>query len=343
MMFGENAIAAGLAARTLGMTGDLKWAGEMVKAEEHRKSQRFTMASLEVRAGSLRDPKATKPLARLLNRGGGGLAWGFFLAEHGLSEESAKIMRKSLRSGLDDPDIYARIGIAEIEAGRAGEGMAKLRFAVKMAPFDAVNVNNFAWFLLTCSDARQRRPAEALPLAKRAAQLRPRTGYILDTYAWALHRNGKPKEALERMEAALQWARRDNPGEIGALRSHRARIMTALGRRDEALKELAGVIASFPRDPEVAADAARAYCDLGLIHKAREQLERMIDLGYPNMLILKQDPELSRLRKGAAFKALLKRAEGALVKLRAEMGLEREAPAPEPKAEPHRKLERGAQ
>jgi Flp pilus assembly protein TadD len=177
-----------------------------------------------------------------------------------------------------------------------------------MDPFHAVNLNNCAWFLLTASDASLRDKQKALKLAARAARLEPRAGYILDTYAWALFRNGKTEEALAEIEKAIRWARRDNPGEGSVLRAHRARMLVEAGKRDAALKELSAVLREFRRDPELAAEAARAYCDLGLVRKALDELRRMVDLNYPDVYMLKHDPELAAARKDPGFAKLLEHA-----------------------------------
>jgi HEAT repeat protein/Flp pilus assembly protein TadD len=319
LLSGDDATAASVVARALGLTGDLQWAAKLAEAQEHWKSASFAVTALEVRAVQLREPKTAKLLADHLAGHSGTYLWSGFLTDHALFAEAADTLARGASTSLDEPEVLGQLGVALIQAGRAEEGMGKLRAAAKMDPFDGLTLNNLAWFLLTCSDAAQRRPEEGLEVAARAARLRPRTGYVLDTYAWALHRNGKPKEALEVIEEALRWSLPDNPGERSILRAHRARILVAGGRRDEALGELAATLARFPRDPELALEAARAFCDLGMPDRAIAELTRTLELTYPDVVTIKQDPELEAVRKQEGFRLLLERAEAARAELRRQL------------------------
>ncbi|MHC4915716.1 MAG: HEAT repeat domain-containing protein [Planctomycetota bacterium] len=318
MMFGRNATTASVCASVLGLTGDLKWSRELARAEAHWKSSSFRTASLEVRIQSFRDPEAVPLLARELSQHGSQLEWSFFLAGQCLFEESARILRGQSRTSLDDADTVSRLGIAELHAGRAGEGIAKLRLAARMSPFDPVNVNNCAWFLVTAADEKARDYPEGLRLGERAAALRPRTGYIVDTYAWALHRNGRSAEALKQIDRALQWARADNPGEQSILRAHRARILAATGKKREALLELAEILKRWPRDAELAVEAARAYCDLSMPDRGLRQLVRAVELGHHDVQTLSRDPELAAVRREAGYAAMLESAKKAQAAARKE-------------------------
>ncbi len=325
MMFGRNANTASVAARALGMTGELKWAGELVKAEKHWKTESFRLASLEVRAVNLREPAALKLLAAHIKTQDD-YARASVLRDRALFTEAAELIAKTSRTEIDQPRTLSQVGLFEVLAARGGQGLAKLRMAARMAPFDAVIANNLAWFLLVGPEGKLRRPVEALRIAERAARLEPRTGYILDTHAWALFRNGRKKEALALTEEAIRWAPLDrwprlgDPAGVDVLRVHRARILTALGRREEALKELAGALARHPRSPEMAVEAARAYCDLGLTRKALGELGRMLNLGRPALETLRLDPELAPVRKDPDFKKLLERATADRKKVKAMLG-----------------------
>jgi HEAT repeat protein len=318
MLFGKNAISASVIARALGATGDARWIPELIKAEKHWKAESFTLTLLEVRSSQLRDPSARKPLARLMAVQGGDLGWAYLLGGHTLFAESEKLLARATVNDMDNAGALSRLGIGQIQAGRAGQGIAKLRLAASMDPLSAINLNNFAWFLLTVPERKLRRPKEALEVATRARQLAPRTGYILDTYAWALHANGKTREAAQAIKEAISWSRPDNPGEDSVLQAHRARILAASGKPKAAGEQLRRTLGKYRRDPELALEAARAYCDLGLTHKAIAELGRMLDLGYPDLQTLRLDPELDKARKDPKFAQLLKRAEEMHAKLKAE-------------------------
>jgi HEAT repeat protein len=313
---GRSAVAASVLARALGETGDPQWIPELLRAAEHWKSERFDLTVLEIRSSQYRDPDAFGPLLGRLASRGGRLSSAMLLSRHALYPEAEKALSSELTASLDNPSALLHLGIAQIMAGRAGEGMDKLKAAARMDPLSATILNNCAWFLLTAPEAGVREPARALAMARRAARLAPRTGYILDTYAWALHRNGKSRQALEAIDAALGWVRPDHHGESAVLAVHRARILAALGRRKEASAVLAKVIKRHTRDPELALEAARAYCDLGNPEKACEQARRAVLLGFPDITVLRKDPELAVARQSAGFPKVLEAAEAELGRLR---------------------------
>ncbi|WP_347330121.1 tetratricopeptide repeat protein [Marinimicrobium locisalis] len=67
-------------------------------------------------------------------------------------------------------------------------------------PDDAVALNNLAWLL------KERDLDRALTLAKKAAELQPRSAPILDTYGWLLHLKGDRAAALRHLERAAELA-----------------------------------------------------------------------------------------------------------------------------------------
>lgn len=96
-----------------------------------------------------------------------------------------------------------------------------------------INVlNNFAYLLAEYS---QRYP-EALKYARQALDAKPNAPGVLDTYAYALHKNNKNQEAAEYVEAALQQYNEQNiipvPPEVY---EHKGMIQEELGAKDEAL------------------------------------------------------------------------------------------------------------
>jgi len=96
-----------------------------------------------------------------------------------------------------------------------------------------INVlNNFAYLLTEYS---QRYP-EALKYAGQALDEKPNDPGIMDTYAYALHKNDKNLEAAEYVEAALQQYSQQNiisvPPEVY---EHKGMIQEKLGANDEAL------------------------------------------------------------------------------------------------------------
>jgi hypothetical protein len=67
-------------------------------------------------------------------------------------------------------------------------------------------MNNLAWLLLTVDDERFHDPKRALDLARKAAEIRPRS-HILDTLAEAYFQNGMTEMASETGQQALEKSR----------------------------------------------------------------------------------------------------------------------------------------
>jgi len=94
-------------------------------------------------------------------------------------------------------------------AGRQGEAAASTRRGLGLLGAlasrpgaSATEMNDYASWLLTCEPASERRPAEALALARKAAGTQPNPVY-LDTLALALFETGSRAEALKTAEQAL--------------------------------------------------------------------------------------------------------------------------------------------
>jgi Flp pilus assembly protein TadD len=90
-------------------------------------------------------------------------------------------------------------------------------------------LNNLAFALAV----RHNEPAEALPLARRAVGLAPRSGTVLDTLGWIEHLIGSDLAAAALFERAIQL----EPGQA-EIRLHAAIVYLANGKVDRAEVEL---------------------------------------------------------------------------------------------------------
>jgi uncharacterized protein (TIGR03790 family) len=115
------------------------------------------------------------------------------------------------------------------EAGDDGAALGRYRRILELEPTNVVALNNLAFALAV----RHNAPAEALPLAKRAASLAPRSAVVLDTVGWVEHLLGNDGVAAKALAQAVEL-------ESGraAIRLHAAIVYTATGNRDAAEKEL---------------------------------------------------------------------------------------------------------
>jgi tetratricopeptide (TPR) repeat protein len=121
-------------------------------------------------------------------------------------EEARADIEKALEA---DPALGLRGGFAALTriAGLGKDraaGLAVRRRWAAAAPDDASVLNGLAWELLTCRARELRKPAEALKLARRAAELGGNADpMILDTLARALFENGRAAEAAAVQKKAL--------------------------------------------------------------------------------------------------------------------------------------------
>jgi tetratricopeptide (TPR) repeat protein len=98
-----------------------------------------------------------------------------------------------------------------------------------------VALNNLAFALAV----HLGKPAEAQPIAKRAAALAPRVGTVLDTLAWTEH---------------------------------------LLGNEEAASKLLGDAIRLDPKEPEIRLHAAIVYAATGLLEQSRVELQEALRL-----------------------------------------------------------------
>ncbi len=108
--------------------------------------------------------------------------------------------------------------------GRHDETLVAYQTAVKRHPDDLMILNNAADFLTEYAD----QPGEALPLARRAAQIAPDNPLVLDTLGWALFKNGHVEQGL----AALRRSARIRPSAVNSY--HLAEILLHRGESQSA-------------------------------------------------------------------------------------------------------------
>lgn len=96
-------------------------------------------------------------------------------------------------------------------------------------------------------------PAEALRYARSAFRVRPDAVLVGDAYAWALHVNGRDREALLQARRAVRLGTR-----LPVLRYHLGVIEAATGDRVAARRDLRAALALNPAFNPLQAPAARA-------------------------------------------------------------------------------------
>ena len=131
-------------------------------------------------------------------------------------------------------DVRARVVLADNYLNRTMLPDAEKEYTeiLRFAPDAVIVLNNLAWTM-----AQQGRAKEALPHARKAAQLAPESPAVLDTLGTTLIRAGLAGEAVAPLRKAVEKAPNVRP-----LQFHLADALAKQGQRDEAKALLAKVL-----------------------------------------------------------------------------------------------------
>lgn len=141
-------------------------------------------------------------------------------------------------------DIIARRLLAEHyqAAGERPQAISEYEKLISIAPRDAASTNNLAWLYYEVKDPR------AESTARRAVEISPDNGAILDTLGWVLVEKGQCDDGVKVLRRAV-----DHAPTLRDARYHLAAGLARCGKRDEArtmLMELLGEQTSFPSRPQ---------------------------------------------------------------------------------------------
>jgi tetratricopeptide (TPR) repeat protein len=156
----------------------------------------------------------------------------------------------------DDPSqwflLYAR-GMSEERLGNWYAAKVDFLKALKFNP-DQPNVLNYFGYSLV---EKNERMEQALNMIQRAAELRPESGYIIDSLGWVLHRMGRNDEAVPYMEHAAELMPVD-----AVVNDHLGDVYWAAGRQLEAQFQWTRALSCDPEDKD--ADRIRRKLKVGL-------------------------------------------------------------------------------
>ena len=115
---------------------------------------------------------------------------------------SQKILEQQVVKQPDNPLYHFTLGNIYYEEGNLKQAEIQFKKALALNPDDPEILNNLAWLYATADMKELRKPAEALKLSQRAAQISPKP-HILDTLGESYFINGRYEEAVRALEAAL--------------------------------------------------------------------------------------------------------------------------------------------
>jgi uncharacterized protein (TIGR03790 family) len=143
--------------------------------------------------------------------------------------------RRALREAVDAsprvPDWLVVLAGLDDEAGDYDAAIQGYRRVLDLQPDHVFALNNLAYALAV----HRKAPEEALPLAKRAVSLAPKTATLLDTLGWIEHLRGNDTVAVKVLADAIEL----DPT-LADAHLHSAAVLAAMGvpeRADSALKE----------------------------------------------------------------------------------------------------------
>ncbi|WP_027366672.1 tetratricopeptide repeat protein [Desulfocurvibacter africanus] len=152
-------------------------------------------------------------------------AWA--LATSNRNAEAEQVLVQALTRWPDNADILYRLGLIQEEQGRSSEALLSMERVITIAP-DKADALNFIGYVL----AEQGRDLQrALTLIRKAMELDPDNGYILDSLAWVLFKLGEYDKSMLEIRKAVSMEKNDS-----AIWEHFGDIARALNKRKEARK-----------------------------------------------------------------------------------------------------------
>jgi tetratricopeptide (TPR) repeat protein len=161
------------------------------------------------------------------------------LARANRFDESLAVLRAAAASHPRDEEILFALGAAYERAGQQETAIAQMKALLVVNPDHAEALN-----FLGYSYAEQGvRLEDAERLVRRALELKPRSGHILDSLGWVLFRRGDARKAVEVLEQAEGLA-----GPDATILEHLGDAYRASARLKDAAQAYRRALASVPEE-----------------------------------------------------------------------------------------------
>src|SRR5262249_41954788 len=110
---------------------------------------------------------------------------------------------EAIRLDPKNAAIFANRGNAYRHLGSWDKAIADYSKAIALSPDNPNALNNLAWVLATCPDAKMRDSAQAVRLAKRSTELTPKSGMYWKTLGVAYYRVGDWQAARDALTKSM--------------------------------------------------------------------------------------------------------------------------------------------
>jgi tetratricopeptide (TPR) repeat protein len=178
--------------------------------------------------------------------------------ESGKYEQAIDTLKKGISKSREKTELYYSLGLADDRAGRSEDAIAAMRQVLKLDPENASAMNYIGY-----SYAEQGvRLDEALDLLKKAVELRPTDGYIVDSLGWVYFKKGDLPQASAYIRKAYALVP-DEP----TVSEHLGEIALKKNEKKEALKYFNAAL-SFLKNketPEAVKDRVRIEEKIGAL------------------------------------------------------------------------------
>ena len=240
------------------------------------------------------------------------------LAEKRRFPEALAEKQEAARLTPDDSTVLHGLGVGLRELGRFAETEAVFRKSLENQPDNPDPLNSLAWLLVAAPDRRQRRPEEALSLARRAVQGAPTVATNYNTLGAAEYRNSLWVQAIATLKKSIEMSKGTDPTDSFFL----AMAEWQRGDREEAWRSFQrGVDVAQRGDPAfwewrmIWTEAAELLGKPGFVptlyevkaepDRAMATLHRMAAAGSIEPEILRTNPDLAPLRTRRDFQLLV--------------------------------------
>jgi Flp pilus assembly protein TadD len=120
----------------------------------------------------------------------------------GRTGDAIATLRRALQALPRDEELLYALGAAYERAGQGDVAIAQMRALLAMNP-DHAEALNFLGYAYAEQGVRL---DEAEQLVRRALEIKPRSGHVLDSLGWVLFRRGELRRAVETLERAESLA-----------------------------------------------------------------------------------------------------------------------------------------